>query len=240
MKTSKITRMVLETLDCIIVLGNPKREEERLARLMPHLLERGIPAHKIVLCGPTWGDELSTETIFKFYDPFCRPSLPIFTFKARCLSRGEISLVLNFIAAAQEVVARGLQRVVILESDVFLRDDFVERLDNLLEQLRDKPWDYVSLGEGARTRPPGCDPSLFGPTKLYTPPHQFVYRCTDSMLFQVDYLRKVLTTIVPFRECLDWELNVQNMIHHGVVYWADPPLVEQGTGCGRMATTLIS
>jgi hypothetical protein len=127
-----------------------------------------------------------------------------------------------------------------LESDVFLREDFVSRLQDILDQLKDKPWDYVSLGEGARTRPPGCDPSHFSATKLYTPPHQFVYRCTDSMLFSVDYLRKVLTTIIPFRECLDWELNIQNMAHHGVVFWADPPLVEQGTSCGRLNSSLIS
>lgn len=232
--------MVLETLDRIIILGNPRREKERLDRLMPHLLARGIPAEKIIICGPTWGDELPNSTIFQVYDPFCRKDIPIFTFKARCLSRGEISLVLNFITAAQEVVARNYGKVVFLESDVWLREDFVSRLDDLLKQLEDKEWDYVSLGEGARTRPPGCDPSLFAPTKLYVPPHQFVYRCTDSMLFQVNYLRKILTTIIPFRECLDWELNVQNMVHKGHVYWADPPLAEQGTGCGRMITSLIS
>lgn len=232
--------MVLETLDRILVLGNPVREKERLERLMPHLLSRGIPAEKIVICGPTWGDELKNSTIFQYYDPFCRKDIPIFTFKARCLSRGEISLVMNFIFAAQEVVTRNYKRVVMLESDVFLREDFVSRLQDILDQLKDKPWDYVSLGEGARTRPPGCDPSHFSATKLYTPPHQFVYRCTDSMLFSVEYLRKVLTTIVPFRECLDWELNIQNMVHQGVVFWADPPLVEQGTSCGRLNSSLIS
>jgi hypothetical protein len=232
--------MVLETLDKIVLLVNPKREEERFQRLITHLQQRGIPLEKIAISGPTWGDELSNDLIFQYYDPFCRKGMPIFTFKARCLSKGEISLVLNFLAGAEAVVKNNLNTVLFLESDVFLREDFTERLDDLLKQLDGRDWDYVSLGEGARTRPPGCDPSFFGKTKIYDPPHQFVYRCTDSMLFRVSYLRKVLTTIVPFRECLDWELNIQHMHHKSIALWADPPLVEQGTSCGRLITHLVS
>lgn len=232
--------MVLETLDCVVILGNPRREAERLERLIPHLQERGIPASKILVCGPTWGDELTSHQIFQVYDPFSRNEIPIFTFKARCLSKGEISLVLNFILAAQECVRRNYSTVLILESDVFLREDFTTRLDDLLGQLKERPWDYVSLGEGARTRPPGCDASFFGSTKLYEPPHNFVYRCTDSMLFRVDYLKRILTTLIPFRECLDWELNIQHLFHKSTSLWADPPLVEQGTCCGRMLTHLTS
>ena len=230
--------MVLEKVDQIFLLANARREPERLNRLLPHLLERGIPKDKITMSGPTWGDELTSEEIFQFYDPFCRKELPIFTFKARCLSRGEISLVLNFIWGAQEACRRGYKIVIFLESDVFLRDDFISRLDTIIGY--DREWDYISLGEGVRTRPPNCDVSQFGPTKLYEPPHQFVYRCTDSMVFKVSYLQRILQTMRPFRECLDWELNIQNMHHKGISLWADPPLVEQGTCCGRLETTLTS
>lgn len=230
--------MVLENIDQIFLLANPRREPERISRLLPHLISRGIPKEKITISGPTWGDELTSEEIFQYYDPFCRKNIPIFTFKARCLSRGEISLVMNFIWGAQEAIRRGYKTVVFLESDIFLREDFVARLDTLVSQPL--AWDYVSLGEGVRTRPPNCDISQFGPTKLYEPPHQFVYRCTDSMLFHVSYLQRILQTMKPFRECLDWELNIQNMIHNGISLWADPPLVEQGTCCGRMETTLVS
>ena len=96
------------------------------------------------------------------------------------------------------------------------------------------------MGEGTRTRPPGCPQSFYVPTKAYPPPHEFVYRCTDSMLFQVSYLAKIITTLIPFRECLDWELNIQNMHHKGKTWWADPPLAEQGTTVGRQETTLTA
>lgn len=229
-----------DELDSIVLLVNEKKEPERFQRLIPHLISRGIPQEKIICCAPTWGDELSTETLFQVYDPYCRHGMPVFTWKARCLSKGEISLVLNFYAAARYCIERGWKTVVFLESDSWLRDDFLPRLGDLFEDLKTKEWDYVSLGEGARTRPQGCNPSMYAPTKAYPPNHQFVFRCTDSMLFRVSYLEKVLTTLIPFRECLDWELNIQTMVHKGKTWWADPPLAEQGTAVGRQETTLVA
>lgn len=227
-------------IDKVIVLAHKEKEKARFQRLERHLLEAGIPPDRLAFCAPTWGDQLSSQQIFQVYDPWCRQGIQAFTFKARCLSKGEISLVLNFAAAARLAVEQGWQTVVILESDIWLRYDFVSRLKELLSDLQGKDWDYVSLGEGARTRPPKCEPSLFAPTKAYVPPHQWVFRCTDSMLFRVSFLSKILTTLFPFRECLDWELNLQSMIHKAKCWWADPPLAEQGTGVGREETTLVA
>jgi hypothetical protein len=224
----------------VFLLVHQQKEKERYDRLVPHFLSRGIPKEKLLCIAPTWGSELTSEQIFQVYDPYCRQGMPVLTFKARCLSKGEISLILNFAAAAKVAVANGFQKVLIFESDSWLREDFVERLCDLLEDLKQKEWDYVSLGEGARTRPEKCDPSMFAKTKAYLPPHQFVFRCTDSMMFQVSYLAKILSTLFPFRECLDWELNVQTMCHKGKALWADPPLAEQGTAVGRQETTLIA
>lgn len=229
-------------IDHVFLLANPRREKDRCDRLAPHCVEQGIPSQRLSFCGPTWGDELSTEQIFKYYDPFCRPHIPIFTFKARCLSKGEISLVLNFAQAAMTAIQNNLKVVIMLESDVWLRPDFVERLHQILEDAEStgKEWDYISLGEGARTRPEKVPESMFAPTKLYPTPHKFVFRCTDSMLFKVSFLQKVMTTLFPFRECLDWELNIQAMGHNAKTWWADPPLAEQGTSCGRMLTHLTA
>ena len=227
-------------IDKVILLVHTVHEKERYERLIPHFLQRGIPADKIVCCAPTWGSELPSELIFQLYDPYCRQGVPVFTWKARCLSKGEISLVLNFFAAAKLACEQRWNSVLMFESDTWIRDDFVPRLNDLLEDLSTKEWDYVSLGEGVRTRPPNCDPSFYAKTKAYEPPHQFVFRCTDSMLFKVSYLQKIVTTLFPFRECLDWELNIQTLAHKGKTWWADPPLAEQGTAVGRQETTLIA
>ena len=227
-------------IDKVFLLVHQQKEKERYERLLPHCVSRGIPVDKLLCVAPTWGSDLSSQDIFQVYDPYSRQGVPVFTFKARCLSKGEISLVLNFAAAAQVAVANKWNQVLIFESDSWLREDFVQCLCDLLENLKDKEWDYVSLGEGARTRPEKCDPSMYAKTKAYAPPHQFVFRCTDSMLFKVSYLHRILTTLFPFRECLDWELNLQTMAHKGKTWWADPPLAEQGTAVGRQETTLIA
>jgi hypothetical protein len=80
--------------------------------------------------------------------------------------------------------------------------------------------------------------SVYAPTGAYKPPHQFPFRCTDSMLFRVEFLKKMRRTAFPFRECLDWELNYQLGSNGGVALWVEPHLVEQGTVKGRMLTTL--
>lgn len=224
----------------VFLLVHQQKEKDRYERLIPHFLSRGVPADKIVCIAPTWGSELSNEEIFRVYDPYCRQGVPIFTFKARCLSKGEISLVLNFAIAAQFAVQQNYETILMFESDTWLREDFVDRLCGLLEDLKSKEWDYVSLGEGARTRPQNVPLSMYAKTKAYPPPHQFVFRCTDSMMFKVSYLKKILTTLFPFRECLDWELNIQTLAHKGKTWWADPPLAEQGTAVGRQETTLLA
>jgi hypothetical protein len=227
-------------IDIIYILVHTQKEKERFQRLIPHFQSRGIPLNKIQCCAPTWGSELTTDEIFRVYDPFCRQGMPILTFKARSLSRGEISLVLNFYSAAIHAIQNKHKKILVFESDTWLREDFVPRLNDLLADLKSKndEWDYVSLGEGARTRPPGCAPSIYSQTRAYTPPHEGFFRCTDSMMFQVSFLEKVIRTLFPFRECLDWEMNVQAMFHKAKCWWADPPLAEQGTCVGRDETTL--
>jgi len=154
------------------------------------------------------------------------------------LSRGEISLMLTFHEAMRQILEAGHERVIVFESDVTLREDFLDRLKTVLEGLLVGEWDYVSLSEGIGTRPTGHDKSYYGEQKLYPPPHQWVFRCCDSMLLRRRFLEKVWQTFIPFRECLDWEMNVQLMIHRGVALWADPPLVEPGTGRWKMQSSL--
>ena len=144
---------------------------------------------------------------------------------------------MNFAAAMIDSLKEdGL--IMFLESDVWLRTDFVARLTGLLADTSDKPWDVISLGEGVGTRPPGVSASYYTPTKGYTPPHNWVFRCTDSMLFTTNYLQKLSKTFLPFREIIDWEMNYQLMLHNGKALWADPPLAEQGTCNARMLSSL--
>ena len=230
----------------VYVLCHPIKEKARWDRLLPHLLQRGIPADRIRICAPTWGTDLTVDQIFSVYNPYLgRGQLPTFTFKGAGLTRGEISLGINFGSAVADAVKRleageppGL--VITLESDVWLREDFVPRLRDLLRSAEGTApeWDYISLGEGVGTRPPGAPMSYYADTKAYVPPHQWVFRCTDSMLFTTDFFKKLVKTYIPFKEIIDWEMNFQLMVNRGKALWADPPLAEQGTWNNRLMTSL--
>lgn len=228
----------MENIDKIYVLVHPEFEKHRYERLKKHMEKAGLPFDKIIFGAATWGSQLNSELIFTVWDPYLRRGVPIMTWKSRCLSKGEISLVLNFYAAARDAVEKKYKNVIVFESDVFLRDEFLKRFDDLWKDLDGKAWDYVSLGEGVNTRPEGARMSYWSDTKAYPPPHKCVFRCTDSMLFKVSFLEKVIQTIIPFRECLDWELNYQIALHDGKSLWADPPLVEQGSGRQRDVSLL--
>lgn len=226
-----------DSVKTVYVLCHPEKEEARFKRLIPHLKAVGIPDDRIKICAPTWGADLTVEQIFAGYNPYLKREGPTLTFKGANLSRGEISLGLNFAAAVQAAaLEEGL--VITLESDVWLRADFVPRLNDLLADAAGRPWDYISLGEGVGTRPYGAPQSYYAPTKAWEPPHNCVFRCTDSMLFTTDYMKRLNKTFLPFKEIIDWEMNYQLLKNGGKAFWADPPIAEQGTCNSRLITSL--
>ena len=231
------------SIDAVYLLCHPEKESSRWQRLQEHLLARGVPKEKWVSMAPTWGDQLK-EDVFDLYDPFLnRSGCPYLSWKGRAMLTGEISLILNFWCGVDHALDNGFRNVMFLESDVFLRGDFTSRLSDMMNLLEKRSWDYVSLSDGVGTnaeRPDLKTNSVYAPTGVYPPPHAYPFRCTDSMLFRVDFLRKIRKTAFPFRECLDWELNYQLGSHGGVALWVEPHLVEQGTCKGRMVTTLPS
>jgi hypothetical protein len=230
-----------DSVKSVYLLCNPEKEAGRFKRVVPHLLMRGIPKERLKLASPTWGDTLSAQSIFNVYNPFLnRGQIPAFSFKSACLSRGELSLNINFYNIVLNALKdlSGNDSIIVFESDIYLRQDFNERLSSILTDLSGVEWDYVSLGEGVGTRPPDAPKSYYGPTKLYKPPYQWVFRCCDSMLLSRRFIEKLQKTFIPFKECLDWELNFQMMLHRGVALWADPPLAEAGSAYLRDISSL--
>lgn len=227
----------------IFVMCHPEYEAARYAFLQKHFAARGIPKESIHYVWTVWGHELTSDIIFKIYDPF-RHRFGIkhnLSQQSIALSRGELSLMITFRELVRRVLEGGYEEVIVFESDIVLREDFLPRLKEVLVGAAGYSWDYISLGEGVGTRPPGLSAtefSYFGATKLYKPPHQWVFRCCDSMLLRRKFLEKVSQTFFPCRECLDWEMNIQAMIHRAECWWADPPLAEPSTGRNRYISSL--
>jgi hypothetical protein len=228
-------------IDMVYILGHPKYESERLKRVFKQLHERGLPDSKIHISAPTWGRELSSKECFDVYDPWLKRDYPCFVFKSRALSKGEISLNLNFHNAVKHALANDYKHVIVFESDVLLRSDFNERLESIMTMLTSNSltWDYVSLSDGVGTHAKDVQfGEWFSPQTIRSPGSPFPFRCTDSMLFHRNFLEKVGKTLIPFRDCLDWELNYQLYHHKGVALWAEPHIIEQGS-LKRVDTSLM-
>ena len=178
-----------KTIEKIYVICHSEKEKDRYDRLVQHFKDVKIPEQVIQYWTPLWSDQLTNELIFNVTDPFLQRPVRPFSFKSRNLSKGEISLTLNIFTAMRDASERNYSNIIILESDVFLRDDFVERLHQILKDVKEnrKEWGYISLSEGVGSRPQNVNRSYFVETKTYDPPHNCVFRCTDSMLFSLSY-----------------------------------------------------
>jgi hypothetical protein len=212
--------MAWDTIKSVYLLCNVEKEPERYKRLIPHVLIHGIPKDKLRLASPTWSDTLSTESIFNVYNPYLnRGNIP--KFKSGVLTKNEISLNINFYNIVLNSVNDLSENecVLVLESDVILRRDFNDRLSKIISDLSGIEWDYVSLSGSE------CDVSYNGPSKLCKPPNNWALRGTNSMLLSRRFIENLQKTFLPFKECLEWELNFQMLLHKGVALWCNPPLV---------------
>ena len=230
----------MDRIPHIYVMCNPEYEPVRYQFLVGHFARIGIPPEKIHWVKSVWGNQLTSQQVFSAYDPFTpRFGMKInLSLQSVALSRGEISLILTFREAVRQILEAGHKEAIVFESDIMLRKDFLARLDKVLKGCSGITWDYVSLGEAVSGRPAGHEISYFGEQRIFPAPGQFVFRCCDSMLFHRNFLEKVWGTLVPFREPLDWEMNVQMMVHGGKSFWTDPPLAEPGAARNRFVTSL--
>ncbi|XP_043325657.1 inactive glycosyltransferase 25 family member 3 isoform X2 [Cervus canadensis] len=69
-------------------------------------------------------------------------------YSGRTLTKGEVGCFLSHYSIWEEVVARGLTRVVVFEDDVRFESNFKGRLERLMEEVEVEklPWDLIYLG----------------------------------------------------------------------------------------------
>jgi len=230
------------TIDCVYIIGHPEYEKQRIQYVIESLIKNGCPGAIIKNSCPTWGNTLSDETCLTVYDPYLPKGYPCVNFKCRWLLKGEISLVMNFYSAIKDAVQQGYQRIIVLESDVRLRHDFSERFKVVMEKANKVDWSYISLSDGVGTHSAEMSSYLWyqaqdllkpNPNQKFAP-----FRCTDSMVFNRKFIEYLEKNLIPFRDCLDWELNSQLCNYKGEAWWAEPHLIEQATQKRMSASSL--
>lgn len=223
-------------IDHTYIICDERREPDRSAYLRTWLSNNQLDPECYTIGSTCYGFELSAAECHRVYDPW-QDRTPIEYQRSGTshnLKPAEISLVINWADAAKKAVAAGHKVVMMFESDVLFDEGFLEKLEAAMEPLSEVSWDFLSLTTGAGLRPPRGPESRDG----WFPPAFFYYhtRTSDAMVFKVSMLEKILGTLFPFVDVLDWELNYQLELHKSKSLWLDPPILRQGSGKEYLTT----
>jgi hypothetical protein len=216
-------------VDHVYILCDPVKEPDRAKYLFDWLQTHEIDPACYTLELKYYGDTLTVDRALTVYNPWVdrTPVEKERNYNSYNLKMSEISLVLNWATAAQKAVDAGHGVVMVFESDVIFSEDFLGKLEAAFRLIPADAFDFLSLSPGPGLRPPRDDG---GETlRWYNAPHYYHTRTCDAMVFRVDMLRRILGTLFPFAEVLDWEMNYQLTLHKSRSFWLDPPIVQQGS-----------
>jgi hypothetical protein len=222
-----------DPIDHVYILCDAAKEPDRAAYLLSWLKENDIDPTNYTMVLDTYGDDpyFQTKAVWDHYDPWSTAygRKPL-NFNTTNLKPTELSLIWNWAGVARRAVLAQHRVVLILESDVLFCPNFLHAFQTSLVALEAETggaWDFLSLSASA-----GLVPANATPGRLWYPPNhpQLPTRCTDSMVFRVPLLEKILGSLFPCAEALDWELNFQLTLHKARAFWLHPPVTRQGSG----------
>jgi len=222
-------------IDHTFILCDPKREPDRANYLQTWLSANSIPPTAYTMGLHCYKDDITPEIAERVYNPWIERGEDSKNFNRYNLKQGEISLVLNWAEAAKTAVAKNYNVVMMLESDVLFDNQFLQKLQTVITPIQHDPWHFLSISGRHDLRPKRTDDgTTFRWFRVTGTLHT---RTTDAMIFRVPMLKQILSTLFPFAEVLDWELNHQLSVHKSITLWLDPPIIRQGSGA-EYSTTL--
>lgn len=211
----------MEGIAKIYIQGGLKRTESEFYTLLPSLLSTGFQKEDIVCMPSVRADDLKAASIFNIYDPFLpRGQIPPFTSEAAHLPLSEIARVCSMMTVLQSAAALEAPDdsiVLILDARAIVRRDFLQRLKDVAA----KEWTCLSLGHFVE------GDSCFSDTEIreHTPMAPIT---SGALALRLSYVRKIVKTLLPFREPLDYELIFQTLIHKVTPQYVSPPIFYGG------------
>ena len=207
----------------IYIQGDLKRTESEFYTLLPALLSAGFQKDDIVCVPFIRADELQCDSIFNIYDPFLpRGKLPLLDSKGTHLPLNDIVHMCSFVTILQNAATLDLpdeSAILILDARAIPRRDFHERLKGVMTKV----WDGLSLAH---------EPAVVAEDASYfSEPDILEHEPTSAMTsravaLRLSYVKKIVKTIMPFREPLDYELVFQTLIHKTRPEYVFPPLFD--------------
>lgn len=154
------------------------------------------------------------------------------------LRKGILSCTLNHILAYERMVVNKNEYAIIFENDPFFLGDFTKKLAKIADEIKGLEKGFIVSLENSTLRFPS-----FWNTKS----EKFLYqakkgRMAGAYLIDLEGATKILDDLKQ-NKCaavIDWWHN--DLLERGVVkmYWAHPPLVEQGSHNGHLHSTISS
>ncbi len=218
----KIPDFASEAVYIIHAIKGYETHEARIKALFPRF--------KLSYNFITQGDPslFSDDVLAKYFDPKIR----------NVLSDGVLSCTLNHILAYEEMVKNGHEMALIFENDPFFLSNFEDNLQKVLkEAITLAPGFIISLENS----------TLRFPSYWQTQKEKYLYPAKDGRMagaYLID-LKAAQNALNDLRQnkckqVIDWWHN--DLINRGVVkmYWAQPPLTEQGSHNGLLHAGISS
>lgn len=157
-----------------------------------------------------------------------------------------VSLILKHILA-YKMIAENYKYALILEDDVILSDNFIEKINNYMSQLPEN-FDMLFIGDGCNLHIE--KDKLISNKNIYEKclhPTKWggdgASRCSDSYIISKKCAVKMCEYIDNLSYKInipsDWWINVASRDNNFEVYWAEPTIVTQGTQNGLFKTSII-
>ena len=126
----------------ICCLSNPEYEPERNKRLVELFNDKKIAPNFIKYICPTYKHTITKD----LYDKHIKSQLMLSIRNGKLIKNAELSIFLNYKATLQYIVDNYKDGFfLILESDILL-GKHNDKLNNFLDQVKDKQWDAINLG----------------------------------------------------------------------------------------------
>lgn len=149
------------------------------------------------------------------------------------LNKGNKSLYLNHIKFFEQILQKfkSGQNFLILESDAIPVENYKEIINEQLNILKDKSWDYLDVGNGL-----GWTPERFG--YVLNKDKNDVYlckssRCAHSIVWSYDGINKFHNDLISRKINLPIDHSIHEVILkiNSDIYWGHPFAFKQGSQC---------
>lgn len=145
----------------------------------------------------------------------------------RDLCDAEIFNFLNHIECYKDAIKNNYEKILILEDDIILPDNFIENLNKYMEQLIKIPnWDAMFIGTYLKDITHVKEPKQITSHLFLTNSSNTV----DSYILNTNTIKKILNSdIFPFVYPIDFEFNYWIKNLNLQVYWGMPGITHQGS-----------